>query len=95
MAEFEVSVFPNPNKGNFSLKLKLTENAYIEVLVLDERGRIVKSTDTKHLKSGEHLLRYTNVGMTSGLYFLEVKWYDADGNQIGIRHKEKIMIIKQ
>jgi len=91
----DFSVFPNPNKGNFSIKLNIKEAAYLQMDLLDERGRFVSNTGRTLFNAGEHVIQYNNVHkLNNGVYIVRITGYDANGRAIGVKHEEKIMIVK-
>jgi PKD repeat protein len=91
----DFSVFPNPNKGNFSIKMNLNEAAYLQMDLIDERGRVVSNTTRTLFSAGEHLIQYNNVHtLNNGIYIIRISGFDSNGRPIGVKHEEKIMIVK-
>ncbi len=90
-----VSVFPNPNTGDFTVKLTLSEATVIVMELIDERGRLVSQTEKRHLTQGEHFISHTDGrSLNNGMYVVRLRSFDENGRETGIIHEEKIMIIK-
>jgi subtilisin family serine protease len=90
----KVSVFPNPNTGDFTVRINIRESAYLQIEFIDERGRMISKSNRKYLSKGEHKVQYNNQGIKSGLYVIRVNAFDSNGNQLGVVHEEKIMVVK-
>ncbi len=91
--KLDVSIYPNPSAGNFKINFNLPESAYLELELIDEKGRLVSRSTRIHFSAGAHTIQYTQ-SISSGLYIVRVTGYDANGRAIGVKHEEKIMIVK-
>ncbi len=67
----ELSVYPNPNNGEFNLKLNLTEKGNAHVMLLDQKGKLLyeeKLTDF----IGEYNKPLSLEGQKAGNYILKI-----------------------
>ncbi len=93
--KFEATVFPNPNTGDFTVKISLQLATHIEMELLDERGRMISRSGRKSLSSGEHHISYTEgQNLNSGIYFLRINGFDSNNKPLGVIYEEKIIIVK-
>ncbi|MGC6429564.1 MAG: reprolysin-like metallopeptidase [Jejuia sp.] len=67
----ELSVFPNPNKGTFNVKLKGSASRNIFLKVFDLGGRDIYSRTFKNSGDLNETIDLASCG--SGMYFLEIK----------------------
>ncbi|WP_396602426.1 reprolysin-like metallopeptidase [Algibacter sp. R77976] len=77
-------VYPNPNKGEFTIKLNTLATSKIDVQLIDLRGRIIYKNIYKNGGDFEETLRLKNI--QSGMYILNV----SDG----LRRSTKKIIIE-
>jgi hypothetical protein len=68
----DLTVYPNPNKGNFALSFNANEDGQAEILVMDVTGRIVYR-QTVNVSAGINELPIELVNVTSGLYSLRFR----------------------
>lgn len=81
----QLLVIPNPNDGNFSLKLTGGLNGNYRVLLIDDIGeKIIKSSFTKSFEDVKLDFNYDH--LTNGLYYLHL--LDEEGN----RFLQKIIV---
>jgi len=81
----ELSIFPNPAKGNFTLSCTLPqeENTYINLY--NTKGQQVKSVQSGILPQGENKINADVKGLPTGLYFVRI----ISGSETAV---EKILI---
>ncbi len=72
-----ITVSPNPNNGRFTISILSNEFQPTEVLVIDLKGSIVKSTNWESGSSQDFTLQ-----TTPGMYFLKIK-----GKEKTLTHK--------
>ena len=72
----DFSLYPNPNKGNFTIALTTEEVSSLKVEVFDVTGRLVY-TNTVPLQKGGNEIPFELKGISSGIYSLRVN----QGNQ--------------
>ncbi len=83
------SVYPNPNRGNFILKIDMPENAVLSVDIVDERSRIVHEIPRKEFNKGQQSLEFNiSSDVNSGVYFLRIQ------EGANIKYKQKIIIVE-
>jgi hypothetical protein len=70
--EFAMTVFPNPSRGIFSLKLDLESKDDVIIGVFDDRGRLVNSMFLPQLPEGITDIPIEIVGQAQGPYTLSV-----------------------
>lgn len=71
---FAVQVFPNPNQGEFTLSLLVSESASFSVSLYDAVGRKIENSSLiNSFTPGKHQLHIDMTDKTTGHYFLEVK----------------------
>ncbi len=75
----EVSVFPNPTNGNFTLKRKVGQNS--EVIIYTSNGKEIYREDFKDLEQ-----HFAIEGWPSGLYYVQI-------NSSGIVQNLKLILI--
>jgi len=70
---FDALIFPNPNEGNFALKLNLTQSELIVVELFDIAGRVIYTNSIGRVNSGESNLIFDLNDVRAGLYVLRVR----------------------
>jgi len=72
--QFEVSVFPNPNQGQFSLSLQVKQSSLFTIALFDASGRKVgNDLIQKTFSQGKHIVELKITDKAIGHYFLEIK----------------------
>lgn len=69
--DFEASLYPNPNSGNFSINLNAVQDGIASITILDGTGRIV-GEKTMNVIEGNNLFDYNDSGLAQGIYFVRV-----------------------
>lgn len=64
------SIFPNPNKGEFTIKMKTTSNEAVKVQVYDIRGRLVYDNLYDSSPEFNQLIKLNNV--QAGMYLVKI-----------------------
>ncbi len=80
----EFIIFPNPNKGEFTIKLNSTSNSNIKVDIFDIRGRIIFADIYRNNSQFNQTISLNNV--QAGMYLVRV----TDGD----RHSTKKIIVE-
>lgn len=74
----DINVFPNPVSGDrVELSYYLTKSGGVSVVILDVEGNLVVCGDEVFEVAGEHSREVGLEGLTSGVYFLEVRSGDG------------------
>lgn len=68
-----LSVYPNPFKSDFTIKLNLLNSDDIEIAINDLSGRQIELIHSGALTEGEHFINYNASGLKSGVYYLTIK----------------------
>ena len=69
--DYEISVFPNPNRGEFNVKFDLPEAGDVRVALYDFSGKLIYE-DRKLSFSGNYLQRVDIQSQAMGVYLLAV-----------------------
>ncbi|MEQ1747399.1 MAG: heparinase II/III family protein [Saprospiraceae bacterium] len=65
------TIFPNPTKGDFYLKIKVLQNKHLKINILNASGQVLRHRSAD-LQAGERILLFEKEGLTNGVYFLEI-----------------------
>jgi len=68
-SDLSLSIYPNPNKGNFNLNIQANQAETVKLEVLDMTGRTVWSQN-QNLNQGENAIPVELTGVASGLYLI-------------------------
>jgi len=80
-----INLYPNPNNGNFSLRIGVANNTNLQLTISDIYGKVVMQMQ-ESLQQGENTLDVNLESLGSGLYFIE----GTAGNQHFIKRFELI-----
>lgn len=69
--DFEASLYPNPNNGNFSLALNVVQDGIAAITILDGTGRVV-GEKSMNVIEGANVFDYNDSGLAQGIYFVRV-----------------------
>ncbi|MFH1319154.1 MAG: T9SS type A sorting domain-containing protein, partial [Bacteroidota bacterium] len=64
----ELSIYPNPVKGVFSIKFVLKQDVFLGLRIYDNTGRLIFNTDSNIFKKGENNLQVDFSGFPKGIY---------------------------
>jgi V8-like Glu-specific endopeptidase len=67
--QFEVKVYPNPNKGSFTVEIFRTENKPYTLEICNSNGILIYKVE--HLQTNKLLIN--QIPMSDGLYYLRIK----------------------
>ena len=67
----ELSVYPNPNDGNFGVNVSLKENEMVMVRISDITGKTVYERN-ENLKSGNNRMMVASTNLAKGIYTLQL-----------------------
>ncbi len=65
-----MQVFPNPNKGSFSVKFNVTDQRDIQLVISDLNGQLIKRETLKNLPVGEQIISRQISGLQAGKAYL-------------------------
>ena len=68
----EFSLFPNPVNDFIQVKFELKKNEYLNFIVFDATGKMVKVLMRENIKAGLHQFSFSTQPLTSGTYFLRI-----------------------
>jgi len=72
-----IEVFPNPNRGSFSVSIAQLSADNVEVVITDARGRVVMEEQVDHVNGSGFDRDYNLSEVENGVYFIRVS---ADGH---------------
>ncbi len=64
----DISIFPNPSKGEATLSFNLDNTSDVQVQVIDGLGRVVKTVANEKMNAGVHSLPVNTESLASGVY---------------------------
>ena len=67
-----IHVFPNPNRGNFTVNFTLAEKESAEIKIYDLQGRLIESRKLGKIQ-GTHVEEVDIARYGSGLYYVQLK----------------------
>jgi flagellar hook assembly protein FlgD len=75
--DFNLSIFPNPASEQINLNFSLTDNAFLQIRILDVNGRLLKTIHSGKLTKGNHnlimdLKNADNIQLVPGTYFIQM-----------------------
>jgi hypothetical protein len=68
-----LSVFPNPNQGNFSVKMELDAPKMVSFRILNLLGQVVQVVKPRSVSAGEYTELFDLTNMPAGMYMVETK----------------------
>ncbi|MBS1745089.1 MAG: fibronectin type III domain-containing protein [Bacteroidetes bacterium] len=83
----KINIFPNPVNSTATINFRLNKNSNIELTVVDQYGRVLKSELKKVQSGGDLKTQLSTANISDGNYFLVLK---QDGNVIG----RTVLVIK-
>lgn len=69
----EMNIFPNPASNEVSVRYTLETASDVEIHLLDETGRIVRTTQRKHVMPGETTEHLNISGLAAGNYYIRLR----------------------
>ncbi|MBS4014066.1 MAG: T9SS type A sorting domain-containing protein [Bacteroidetes bacterium] len=92
---FSAKVFPNPSTGIFNIKLNIPDQSFINIRIIDEKGRVVYSKQNIEYNQGMHIISFDQLNTKmSGVYFLQVTGFDSAKQNTIFKHEERIIIAR-
>ncbi len=65
--------FPNPFKGETSIRYYLSENSFVSIKVFDLTGRVVAELENEVRNTGNHQISYNVSDLESGVYYYQLQ----------------------
>jgi CSLREA domain-containing protein len=65
--------FPNPFAASTKIPFEITETGKVEVLIIDNLGRTVKSLVNQTLPAGKHEVTFEGASIPEGMYFYQIR----------------------
>jgi hypothetical protein len=75
--EISFNAFPNPMHSNTTLSFELKQSDAVTILLTDIMGRTVSVIENGTLEAGKHEVIVPNIGLSSGMYFIDFKSTEA------------------
>ena len=69
----QLSIYPNPVRGNGNVNITLTEGAKVSYQIYDLSGRMVAGNELGYYGQGDHTLTFNTDNLTSGAYIIRVQ----------------------
>ncbi len=66
-----ISIYPNPNLGEFDINIDLTKSQKIKIQILNLSGKIIYE-DNKISNSGINIIHLNKIGLSKGIYILKL-----------------------
>jgi hypothetical protein len=82
----QLSVIPNPNHGDFKIKLVNDQFKELNIKIYNSNSQLILDETTTRNKAGEYTISLPKSSLTSGCYFISVK------TDTGVQYQEKIMV---
>jgi phosphatidylserine/phosphatidylglycerophosphate/cardiolipin synthase-like enzyme len=79
-SSISLSLFPNPNDGNFTVKYELKKNEEVNIVILDLSGRTVYETKTSGIV-GINQINVKNTNLSKGTYLIRFQTQDGTGTR--------------
>lgn len=67
-----ISIFPNPSRNEFNVKLDLLKTTPVKFSLVDVYGKQVLQNDQGLLNEGGHQVKINTTGLAAGIYFLHI-----------------------
>ena len=77
-SQTQLSIFPNPNSGRFSLKLNVEEDGTIFISIHSQLGLLVEKIGSLNIEAGQFEQDFDFSNLAEGLYFVTVKLGDLE-----------------
>ena len=72
-SKLNLVIYPNPNKGKFTLQFNLAQTTPVTIKITDEIGNVMEETTLKNPEIGENKLNQRIKGLVNGgIYFITV-----------------------
>ena len=71
--ELSLSSYPNPVKNYTDIAFRLPDAGYVELLLLDNQGRLLQNITAEHYEAGNHTLRFDCSHLANGMYHIQLK----------------------
>lgn len=72
ISTLQISCYPNPTTGTFTVSLKLPENSAVSAEITDINGRLIQSWPQQNLTNGQHNLNLDVSYLSKGMYLLRL-----------------------
>ncbi|MEO5645797.1 MAG: T9SS type A sorting domain-containing protein [Bacteroidia bacterium] len=69
----QTNIYPNPASENVTIKFELPENSEMEILLLDELGRTVRTISKGKRMKGEYTETASLSGISGGVYYISLR----------------------
>ena len=74
IGSLKMQVYPNPNKGQFSVKFNLENSTSTKITLMSIDGKIIEETILTQTKSGENIYHFSSQTLTNGeMYILTIE----------------------
>ncbi len=90
---FDVSIYPNPNKGEFVVTIRVPKEIKAEISMFDVMGREVLPKTQKICTEGNNEIKIDRASMLDkGFYVIRIKGFDYQSNELIFTEDQKVLI---
>jgi len=75
---FDLNLYPNPNKGSFNMEFSLKETSVVNAIVIDMNGKTVWANTNLSFPAGSRKITVPLTEVSNGLYFVELQISSGD-----------------
>lgn len=90
--ELSISIYPNPNSGQFNASIRLMKPSSVEFILFDVSGRKVMGTQSNIYPEGESTISLNTGIVLPGVYLLKVVCFDADKKHFLYEKVRRVLI---
>jgi hypothetical protein len=90
--ELTISIYPNPNSGQFNASIRLMKPSSVEFILFDVSGRKVMGTQSNIYPEGESTISLNTGIVLPGVYLLKVVCFDADKKHFLYEKVRRVLI---
>jgi hypothetical protein len=70
------SPYPNPFNASTTISFILPKPGFVELKIYNLLGKDIETVVSRQLQAGEHNVQWTAKGLSSGAYFIRIKYLD-------------------
>ncbi len=86
--------YPNPFNPTTTIAYEIPQTEFVSLKVYDILGREVATLVNEEKPTGSYEVQFTGNGLTSGIYFYQLKVYPANGGASDYSETKKMILLK-